>query len=684
MAITNHSNVFDFFETDFVCGKRVFEEAIPADRKFLSKCCQAVLEVVSGNRSISVVSDLDLVDTSSRDTCLSSIQKIRFFVQYLRSYYRTESGLATDSIARLKCLATYFTDDDDALNKKAKYIKLVKVTEFYFLKELVQIVLQREAFLKGKKAQEEKHLAMRTLDLLGRFDPRAEQIHRECAKFLKTDDPRTELSLRSWLKNAEPSFMNKTVTPFPNNRTYPKNGAFPSDELWKIRTIFLGAMSEEFVHELTVIGKKEGFSIKAPFENMDLGVYYWLRDLFVITPSGRILMPRKVELDDAFWKLHHCFFNRTEGQHPMGHVARYPDVLSDLKRKGIEESFFYFEAGNMPFARNQYGQLFYISGQANIQINFILRASSIIQENLACLKNKFDQYSPKEKSEMLEERLMMLEAFVRSGIYFEFSMYHPDAVALAAVIGYRELIAKFSTEFETPVLVVGDPYEMQAEYHLDMFLAPGPNGLMFIQDYEQTVQILEDLLKKAVSLQEKEYIENYLGKAKFMTEKFSEQVKHIGLQLKLAGFNVCFVPGVYHLDLAQGGDFFAHLTRAAYINCVFGANPQGETYCITMGSISSIDHHLQAKFAESLYAKGINRVYFIGRPSSGEPKYGGGLPYVHANEKMTRFGGMHCMTMEMNGLISEEVEERLGWLFKKIDGMLGEDLSFSSTNDDHM
>ncbi len=656
MIIKNAANSFDLIERTHIDNTAPFDINVKVDRKVISKCCYSIIQIIRGNQDISVVSDLSIER-------VSDVDKIKFFVDRIQAFYKLDYIQALSSIARLKCRVTHLNDEDidTGFSVTVAFGKSSNFGEFFFVKQLVRFICRELTEDHTAIAPEEsKFLALKTLELLGRIDQRVDLVFCQCAKFLQTNSPNVKRGLELWCDNSPPFLIYKEIKPrVAEPASLRKMLPMEQDE-WRIRKIFLGTNSRSFVQNFEEVGEKEGFTLETPFWNNEEESIAWLRDMVLLTPSGRILIPKIVTFDEEFWDTHNSFYSALGGDWLMGEVVLYPDSLEKLREIGAEEASVYYEGGNLTLGRNQKGKLFYLSGQGNLQMSFILHAERLIHENLQGLQEKWRAFTPEESQEIFQEAMVFMQpALIRSGIIAKFANVSFYDIVIAAVLGLRQLRAEFMNELQLPTLFLGPPYELQAEFHIDLFVIPAPNGMVFVQDYSQTVAILEELLSEDHwSFEKRDNLEEYLTKAKLMEQKYQQQIKHIGAQLQLSDFKVCYVPGLYHLNLVEGDDN-SSVAKAAYINCIFGLDAQNEIYCISMGSVSHFESYFEKKFAESLHSYGVKKVYFLGRPTVGEVSYAGGLPYVYANEKLWRDGGIHCISLEITDLHPEGTEEKL-------------------------
>jgi hypothetical protein len=186
----------------------------------------------------------------------------------------------------------------------------------------------------------------------------------------------------------------------------------------------------------------------------------------------------------------------------------------------------------------------------------------------------------------------------------------------------------------------------QIAYHLDMAMAPGPKGSVFLQDFEMSVQLLQAIKDNATAL--------HLTEADLkLLCSFSETTKRLGSELKplmedtkgglkAAGYHVIPTPGAFYAyDRDQPFNF-------NFLNCLTGYSEKtGHIYYIASGAKTDgkLAEVLMDSYTEFLQANCNDiAVYFVGRNPDNPSNFS------EARDTLNRVNsqqGPHCLSFEL-------------------------------------
>lgn len=182
---------------------------------------------------------------------------------------------------------------------------------------------------------------------------------------------------------------------------------------------------------------------------------------------------------------------------------------------------------------------------------------------------------------------------------------------------------------------------VQAAYHLDVVIKPGPYGSMFLQSYEKDIQLLQAIKDTLYDLtsRDRKIIESCIEEAQKLAVELKPIYDKIKQQLAAAGFPIIETPGMFH-----GIDGHKRF-NCNFINAISGWSTKTEGfYYICLGT--TIGDDLGKILMESFrafmeqYASPI-RVYFVGHDPNQVHKYD---EADYFNQKLA---GVHCMTFEL-------------------------------------
>lgn len=209
----------------------------------------------------------------------------------------------------------------------------------------------------------------------------------------------------------------------------------------------------------------------------------------------------------------------------------------------------------------------------------------------------------------------------------------------------KELIAKnLSVESENLYFVP------QLDYHLDVFIHPGPGGSLFVQDHDMTKELFENILKNKdqlnLSKEDLRMLKRYHSRASKLAKHFRNMKEKTQAVLKQAGFNLIPTPGLFY-DECQDSNY-ENMKNGNFLNAVTGWSPHTKRhYWITSGVTvgDRLGPVLMESFKEFLkaYQKDIE-VYFIGNDPDNPKDYSEAMSFLRDS---TSKAGVHCLSFEL-------------------------------------
>lgn len=151
-------------------------------------------------------------------------------------------------------------------------------------------------------------------------------------------------------------------------------------------------------------------------------------------------------------------------------------------------------------------------------------------------------------------------------------------------------------------------YLPQIDFHISCLMTSGPNGSVLLQDYEQSVLLLEKVKKQLKGAQDLKLLEELLAAAKADGEKVRPVMKAAKERLEESGLTVVPTPGAFSTG-KKAVNFFSALS---------GFSPKTNHYYYIVGGTSvgaELGPLLMDAFATFLKSLSTERIdiYFIGR-----------------------------------------------------------------------
>lgn len=406
----------------------------------------------------------------------------------------------------------------------------------------------------------------------------------------------------------------------------------PFHPFWKIQKICFGAIKDDdyqiFRQNLEEIANQESFVV--PNLNLKNGRLEWLCDPMLLVNGTPYLPQHLFDPQSAKEEIYQALCQTSNS--PMGMVAnrRTTDHLITEFPEDFRLAPFYFEGGNILETVDRKGQRYFLVGASNVLFSLI---------------NMVETFSPAERESIIEKAKQMNPCGVDQMDELETSLWSLDSfhswsneklrrLVQCIYAGVPDVVEKMRKTLPGKVLIIGNVFEDQPEFHIDMFMCPAPGGRIFIHDYCKALTILSRILqRKDLTHTEREQLMSYYEQMQSDGDLYQGQIERISETLKGEGFRVIPVAGLINSKKGQ--------VQVCYMNAIFGQNDQG-TYCITNGSLESVDRFFREAFLDDLRREGINRVYFTGRKTRGEISKFGGFPYWVADKSLANSGGIHC------------------------------------------
>lgn len=176
--------------------------------------------------------------------------------------------------------------------------------------------------------------------------------------------------------------------------------------------------------------------------------------------------------------------------------------------------------------------------------------------------------------------------------------------------------------------------------HIDMHLRPGPNGVMFMNDFNLSANMIDAVLSNPkysskLSIEERQTLKAFKTDAIKMKAEKGAVYKEMKTRIKASGFDVVSLPGVFSNGEAEDK------ISVNFMNGIMGTGNKG-TYFISNGSNVKILNNI---FASTLSNYGIDNVYFVGRNSNK-------INFNSSNESIEARGGIDCRAIEIGRGIS--------------------------------
>jgi hypothetical protein len=190
-------------------------------------------------------------------------------------------------------------------------------------------------------------------------------------------------------------------------------------------------------------------------------------------------------------------------------------------------------------------------------------------------------------------------------------------------------------------------YVPQAAYHLDLMMAPGPKGSVFVQDYDLAVQLLQKLLENAKALElsdtDVQQLHSFIATTSTLRNDLKPLLAEVKAELIKAGFTVIPTPGAFF-----GLNDKKEPLNINFLNCLTGFSPKtGHYFYIASGAQTNgrLGEVLMDAYAEFLTSHCSNTVvYFAGRDPTNERDFSEAMEDLNRTKSQL---GPHCLSYEL-------------------------------------
>lgn len=453
--------------------------------------------------------------------------------------------------------------------------------------------------------------------------------------------------------------------------------------------------SQNSHRDLSLIGKIENFTI------VDSTTVYSVRDvkltrkdgiIIEATTSGKLLESiKRCAKRSVFLKNHSACLTKSPGlkNSALGNMAAHKlqrNVWDQLKSGQVKESRMYYEGGAVFQLTNAEGKQKILIGEDLI---------TITHQNLR--QEQFFKIQDKKSASYLSETLIFKGEDAISQMYLSgkipakvtelASPIYSDASDVLILSILNEMLAMglineidLSTEkakllaleiaanyygqrrFVKEVLI---PSELQCSdivevphtaYHLDMLMTPGPNGSIFVQDYEEATKLLKLIKSNASSLkltnQDLTILERLIDESSVLQKDLSDLMQKNKKILEDSGFHVINTPGAFFSSKTEKKTYNGKTEEFAenvnFLNCISGySKTAGHFYMAVPGTSlgDNLGKVLMDAYFEFLNANCENlAVYFIGKDAKNPDDYSEVMDNFN---RLTAKLGPHCLSFEL-------------------------------------
>jgi hypothetical protein len=182
--------------------------------------------------------------------------------------------------------------------------------------------------------------------------------------------------------------------------------------------------------------------------------------------------------------------------------------------------------------------------------------------------------------------------------------------------------------------------------HLDMAMAPGPKGSIFLQDHNLSVRLLESIAANAekfgLSFEDLEHLRSFTETTISLGKELKPLYEETKNRLQEAGYHVIPMPGAFY-SYHNSNPF-----NVNFLNCVTGYSEKtGRFYLIAPGTKTDgkVGEALMDCYVEALRSH-CNEiaVYFVGRSPADEKDF---TEAVYTTNRQNSQLGPHCLSFEL-------------------------------------
>ncbi len=189
-------------------------------------------------------------------------------------------------------------------------------------------------------------------------------------------------------------------------------------------------------------------------------------------------------------------------------------------------------------------------------------------------------------------------------------------------------------------------FSPQVAYHIDLAMAPGPKGSIFLQDYEASVRLAEAIKAKSqeldLSREDLEHLDSFIETTKKVGKDLKPLFEEAKKRLEAAGYTVISIPAAFY-SYRKDKPF-----NINFLNCITGYSEKtGHFYVIAPGTKTEgkLADLLMDSFVEFLRSQCNNVVvYFAGRDPNNARDFAEAVTTANNENQLL---GPHCLSFEL-------------------------------------
>lgn len=259
-------------------------------------------------------------------------------------------------------------------------------------------------------------------------------------------------------------------------------------------------------------------------------------------------------------------------------------------------------------------------------------------------------------------------------------IYEPLDIKRNDVNRYRSNVANYLAQKEEAVALIAESFGMQAsdvvvvpqlDYHLDVFMRPGPKGSLFLQSYAKSKKLAQTILNDSNDLSlskiDVDMLHRYIHSAHTNERELKPVFDRTVAVLESAGFNIHLIPGIFY-DMTPSSIQQRYPGSRPYnlnfINSITGFSTKtNRYYYITAGakvgeqegnSKNKLGKILMSSFEKiiKLTEKKLD-VFFMGYDPNNPSDFSEISTWMNVGGN---FAGPHCFSKELEVLEHHELE----------------------------
>ena len=375
------------------------------------------------------------------------------------------------------------------------------------------------------------------------------------------------------------------------------------------------------------------------------------------------------------------YFMRTSDGYSQKSRREFYDTLGQegLSTTSIEETIrstrSYWEGGNVFCCTNSQGELKILIGEESLTLTHMImrqnqyfrnpdkKTGTYYEETKSTMGAQGDAFNnlylsgkvPAKVDTLAPdltdgEALQITEEMAAMGLVKQLDPSQTSQISQMAknYLGQRKLITEFLWPEEFRVSAENILLIPQADYHLDTFMKPGPNGSLFVQSYAENLKILSRIKDLAdhygLSQEDREILENYIQETKQLAEDLKPIYEKIYASCEEGGFEVIPTPGAFF-----GCDTKGNRLNFNFLNAISGySEANGRYYYITGGvmageKLGGLLMEAFTTFLENSVAPFPIQVHYLGYDPDTNSDYSESMLLANGTIR----SGIHCLTFEL-------------------------------------